>query len=341
MVADYLNEYADSFRAPIVQGAAVRSVRWRQGQFFVVSDEGALRAKAVVIATGYADVPAVPDFARELDRSIRQVTPDVYRNPNQLPDGAVLVVGASATGVQIADELAGAGRDVLLAVGRHSRVPRRYRGMDIMWWLESMGLLDRTIHPSETRRPEPSLQIVGRADGRLVDLPALFDRGVQITGRVGGINHRTVSFADDLRLTTTAADVRLGRLLDRIDQYATVNGLDAEIGPRQRPEPSDRVNRPGLSPRLDLRARGVQSVIWATGYRRRYPWLQLPVLDAAGEIRQTAGRTPFPGLLVVGMLRQTRRSSTFLDGVRHDAALVVDHLIKNVVYGRESERKAS
>lgn len=253
-----------------------------------------------------------------------------------------MVVGASATGVQLADELAAAGRDVVLAVGRHTRMPRRYRGMDIMWWLDSMGLLDRRAGPADAARPpEPSLQIVGRADGREVDLPSLAERGIHVTGRVSGFGSGTVALADDLRITTAAADARLRRLLHRIDEFAAARRLDGEVDPPARPAAS--VPVPGYSApsRLDLRAKGIRTAIWATGYRRRYPWLHLPVLDTAGDIRHAAGRTALPGLMVVGMRWQSRRNSTFLDGVRHDAALVVDHLINEVLTRAETTRRAS
>ena len=211
-VAGYLGSYADSFDAPVVQGAEVRSVRRWAGGYLVVSDAGSWTADAVVVATGYCDEPAVPAVARDLDPTILQLTPDRYRNPDGVPDGGVLVIGASATGVQLADELAAAGRDVVLAVGRHARMPRRYRGMDIMWWLDSMGLLDRRAGPADAARPpEPSLQIVGRADGREVDLPSLAERGIHVTGRVSGFGSGTVALADDLRITTAAADARLRR----------------------------------------------------------------------------------------------------------------------------------
>ena len=336
-VAEYLTAYADSFGAPIIHGAEVRSVRRRGAGYQVVSDAGIWSAAAVVIATGYSDQPAVPELAGTLHPSIRQITPDLYRNPGDVPVGRVLVVGASATGAQLADELATAGRDVVLAVGRHTRVPRRYRGMDIMWWLDSMGMLDRPLTTAQlARRPEPSLQIVGSTNGREIDLPSLAERGIRLAGRVTGAGGRELTFADDLATTAAAADSKLDRLLGRIDHFATTTGLDHEIDPPDRP----RQIAGGPDARQPLeKVDAIRAVIWATGYRRAYPWLRVPVLNAAGEIQQSAGRTPAPGLLVIGMRSQTRRSSTFLDGVRHDAALVVDHLINGALAG--SARRAS
>jgi putative flavoprotein involved in K+ transport len=330
-VVDYLGRYAASFRAPVFQQVQVHSVSWTRGRFVVDSDAGSWTADSVVVATGYCHEPAVPAIARALHPSIRQLTPDRYRNPDDVPDGGVLVVGGSATGVQLADELAAHGCAVTLAVGRHTRVPRRYRGVDIMRWLDSMGLLDRPIRPADAKRPEPSLQIVGDAMGREVGLLSLSARGIRITGRVTGLDRGVVKLADDLPVTAPAADARLDRLLDRIDHFAASTGLDSSIGPPIRPAASIGARCADQSGRISLHASGFRSIIWATGYRPRYPWLQLPVLGGDGEIRQTAGRTPVKGLLVVGMRSQSRRSSTFLDGVRHDAATVVDHLVSAVL----------
>ena len=366
-VAGYLTGYASSFDAPVREGPAVLSVRWQGGRhggrhsgrhggrssgphggrFLVDTDAGSWVADAVVIATGFCDEPAVPAVAAGLDPSIHQVTPDRYRNPSELPAGGVLVVGASATGAQLADELAADGREVLMAVGRHTRLPRRYRGRDIMWWLDSMGVLDRPVdHERIHRNPEPSLQIVGSgpdARPRDVDLPSLQARGIRLRGRLVGLDGTHVEFADDLAATAAAADAKLATLLRRIDVHVTATGPEFEVFPpgRVRPLVPDSVAAPT---RLDLRAAGVRSVLWATGCRRRYPWLHVPVLDAAGEIRHTAGLTAAPGLAVVGQRWQTRRSSTFLDGVRHDAAHVVDHLMTTVLMSpalAESVRNAS
>jgi putative flavoprotein involved in K+ transport len=339
-VAEYLTAYADSFGAPIIHGAEVRSVRLRGAGYQVVSDAGIWSSAAVVMATGYSDQPAIPEWAGVLHPSIRQITPDLYRNPGDVPDGRVLVVGASATGAQLADELAAAGRDVVLAVGRHTRVPRRYRGMDIMWWLDSMGMLDRPLTPAQlARRPEPSLQIIGSTDGREVDLPSLAERGIRLTGRVTGAGGRELTFAEDLASTVAAADSRLDRLLGRIDHFAATTGLDHEIDPPNRPRLLADQPEAGGAWQPPQKVDGVRAVIWATGYRRAYPWLHVPVLNAAGEIQHSAGRTPALGLLVIGVRSQTRRSSTFLDGVRHDAALVVDHLMNGALAG--SARRAS
>ena len=252
--------------------------------------------------------------------------PSRYRNPRGLPDGGVLVVGASATGVQLADELAAAGRPVVLAVGRHSRLPRRYRGMDIFWWLERIGSLDRTIDemadPASARR-EPSLQLVGRPDHADLDLATLQAVGVELAGRLVAVDGSAVRFARDLPSTVAAVDERRRQLLASIDAHIDATGLAAEVLDPVPPRP---VAVGGAPDHLDLRARGITTVIWATGHRRSYPWLALPVLDAAGEIRQRRGVTPVPGLYVLGQRFQHRRSSSFIDGVGRDAVDIADHL---------------
>jgi len=325
-VAAYLTAYARSFAAPVVGGAELESVRPAPEGYRVDTAAGSWTARAVVVATGWCQFPAVPDASRALDRGIAQLTAATYANPSALPGGRVLVVGASSSGVQLADELAAAGRDVVLAVGGHTRLPRTYRGLDILWWLSAMGLFDRETHPS--RGPDPSLQLIGRADRRDVDLPSLQQRGVSLAGRVVSVEGTRVRFASDLPGTTASADARMAALLHRVDAYAHAVGLDDEIEPPPPPLPAARTD--AAVGELDLAAAGFGTVLWATGYRRAYPWLHVPVLDAAGEIRHVRGATPAPGLHVIGMRRQTRRSSTFLDGVRHDAALVVDAVLADL-----------
>jgi putative flavoprotein involved in K+ transport len=243
-----------------------------------------------------------------------------------VPEGGVLVVGASATGVQLADELAEDGRDVVLAVGSHSRLPRRYRGMDIFWWLQRIGTFDRTIDelpdPVAARR-EPSLQLVGRPDHRTVDLATLRARGVELTGRMSGIDGHRVTLNADLAETVAKADDRLRRVLGEIDRHIDATGLTAEV---LDPEPQLAVTVGEPVDTIDLRDRGITSVIWATGHRREYPWLNVPVLDEAGEIRQRFGVTEFPGLYVLGQRFQHYRSSNFIEGVGRDAELVAEHL---------------
>lgn len=325
--AGLLQAYARSFQAPVAEGAAVRSVSSAGGGYHVTSDAGAWTAGAVVVATGYCATPAVPPIAAALDRRIVQLTPDRYRTPTDVPDGGVLVVGASATGVQLADELAAAGRDVVLSVGQHTRVPRRYRGRDILWWLDAMGSFDRPAGTAaDSVRLGPSLQLVGQPR-REVDIPALLDRGVRPVGRLLAAEGQGFTFADDLASTAAAADARLLRLLDRIDRFAVHTGLTGARRPERHPGSLGRISDTGP---WRPRGRGIRTVLWATGYQRPYPWLHVPVLDGSGEIVHHAGRTPAPGLTVVGLGGHARHAPAFIRGVAYEAELVVGHVLDHL-----------
>ena len=277
----------------------------------------------MVVATGYHSHPKIPDLAAGLAPGLAQVTASSYRSPASLPDGGVLVVGASASGVQIAQELTRAGRRVVLAVGCHTRLPRRYRGQDILWWLDRVGALDRSIDQmadAEAARAEPSLQLVGSADPRGVDLGVLQAAGVRLTGRLRAIDGTVARFADDLADTMAAAQDRLTRVLGEIDRYAATCAWPAPA------EPPPVIAVPAAPSRIDLGRAGITAVVWATGFRPWYPWLAVPVLDRDGRIRHRRGVTEVPGLYAIGLRFQSRRSSTFVDGARHDAAYLADHL---------------
>ena len=326
-VVDYLDRYARSFRAPVEPDTTVREVERAGAGYRVVTDRGAWVASSVVIATGHCDTPFVPPLARSLPEDVAQVVPSRYRSPRELPEGGVLVVGASSTGVQLADEIHASGRPVTLAVGRHTRLPRTYRGRDILWWLDAMGILDEAadqVFDLAISRGQPSLQLVGRPDRATLDLPTLQERGVRLVGRAAGVEGGRVAFADDLVVQTVAADARLARLVQRIDVFAARTGLAAEVGP---PEPFRPFFWPAAAPAsIDLRAEGIRTVVWATGFRRVYPWLKVPVLDSSGEIRHEGGVTPLPGLYVIGLYFLRRRKSSFIDGVGQDAMDLTTHL---------------
>jgi len=334
----HLTGYAASFGAPVEEHAIVWLVQGRDDGFEVLTSRGVWRARNVVVATGWCDRPAVPSVASELSADVHQVVPAEYRNPGSLPDGGVLVVGASATGVQLADELRAAGRDVTLAVGSHTRMPRSYRGRDIYWWLHHTGMLDKTIDemPDHRRaRGEPSAQLVGGPEPRPIDLTTLQAAGVRLIGRVVGAAGHRVRLASDLPATVAAADHRLRRLLDVIDRHIDASGLRHEV---LDPEPTTRpVAAAGVVRDLDLRAAGIRTVVWATGHRRSYRWLRPPVLDAHGEIRQRRGRTPVRGLYVLGQRFQHRRSSNFIGGVGRDAEDVAAHIATHLT-GRPTGR---
>jgi putative flavoprotein involved in K+ transport len=343
-LVQYLEQYAAFFGAPVLRRTTVLEVARAQGpdraRFRVVTDTGTWHACHVVVATGPRTRPHVPAGLSGLSHRIAIVSSAAYRSPASLPPGGVLVVGASASGVQIADELISAGRDVAIAVGRHTRMPRRYRGMDAFWWLEATGRLARTIDEvpdPEVARRETSLQLVGRGDPEVRDrdlgLPSLQARGGRLFGRLHGVAGTVASFADDLADRVAEADVRMHGFLDSVDRYVERAGLAREVMPGIRPLPLQ-LAEPVT--RLDLAAEGIGTVLVAAGYRPDHPWLRIPVLAADGSIRQRRGVTSVPGLYVVGQYFQHRRDSAFIDGARHDARSVVSHLL-----GRETSGLAA
>lgn len=324
--ARHLRGYADDFSAPVLTGTTVHDVRAHPSGYAVRTSRGDWVARHVVVASGPHARANVPPGLERSDLPLVATTD--YRNPRRLPAGGVLVVGASATGVQIAAELRLAGRHVTLAAGRHTRMPRRYRGMDAFWWLDRTGRLarplDSTADPDLARR-EPSLQLAGHGPGggRRLDLQALHSLGVQLTGRLVDVRGRHAWFADDLGSTTAAADAAMHRFLDAVDDHIERTGLTREVLPARRPA----AFTPSPSPtRLDLVAAGITSIVVAAGMRPDYSWLSVPVLDSDGYVTQVRGATPAPGLYVVGQPFQHRRDSTFIDGAGHNAHDVVGHL---------------
>jgi len=326
-VVALLEQYSRSFSAPVEEETTVRSVKRVLSWYRVTTDHSIWEAPNVVVATGHCDVPLIPEMANGLSDTIFQLVPTRYRNPGSLPDGGVLVVGASASGIQLADELRRAGRSVTLAVGRHTRMPRIYRGRDVMWWLDRMGLLEEPVDPA---RLKPSLQLVGRPDKSTLDLGMLQERGVRLVGAATGAARGVMSFADQLEATTSKADEKLLELRARIDALIDQEGLTGDVEPA---EPFVPV-RPRKAPTsIDLGADGITSVLWATGFRRHYPWLKVPVLDARGEIRHRGGVADTPGLYVLGLQFLRRRNSSFIDGVGRDAIELSEHLAQRL-HGR-------
>jgi len=324
------DRYSAQSSAPIISGTSVVSVEPADSGFRVITDRGTWLADSVVVATGYCDLPAVPGSSRGLPASITQLVPANYRRPAQLPPGGVLIVGASSTGVQLADEIQQSGRQVTLAVGRHLRLPRRHRGRDVLWWLDELGVLNQpaeTVHSIEISRHQPSLQLVGKPDHSSLDVGLLQDRGVRLVGRVLGITRYEVALADDLIANTAAADVKMAEVLTRIDRYITRTGFPAEDPEPFRPTWPAALDTPE---RLNLKSEGIETVIWATGYRRAYPWLRVPVLDDSGEIMQAGGFTPRFGLYVLGMNFQSRRNSSFIDGVGADAWTIAEQIARSI-----------
>jgi putative flavoprotein involved in K+ transport len=266
-------------------------------------------------------------FAPELPPEIEQLTPFGYRNPSQLPDGGVLVVGASATGVQLAAELRQSGRPVILSVGEHVRLPRTYRGRDVLWWMDAAGVWDQRYDEVDDlvrARRLPSPQLVGTPERATLDLNALTAMGVELVGRFAALRDGSALFSGGLRNVCSLADLKLERLLDLFDEWARAEGRDAEVAAPERFAPTE-VPR---SARLELRLGGgeVRAVLWATGYEPDYAWLDVPVIDQKGHLRHDGGSVESPGLYTLGLPVLRRRKSTFIHGIEDDARDVTDHL---------------
>jgi len=326
-VIDFIEGYARAISAPVRTHTRVISMRPTDAGYLVRTDRGDWHARCVVLASGACNVPCVPRLAEAVSPAIRTLTPTTYRNPDQLEDGGVLVVGASATGVQLADEIHRSGRPVTLAVGEHIRAPRTYRGRDIQWWMDAAGVLDQRydeVDDIDRARRVPSLQLVGSPERAMLDLNALRDDGVRLVGRLAGIADGRLQFSGSLANQCTLSDLKLGRLLDAIDRFATEHGLDGEVGSPHRFSPTRVDESPTLT--LDLARSGIRTILWATGFRPDYTWLEVPVLDRKGRIRHDGGVTPAPGLYVMGLPFLRRRRSQLIDGAGADARELSAHL---------------
>jgi putative flavoprotein involved in K+ transport len=326
-VVDLIDRYARMIDAPVRTNTTVRSVRALDDGYAVETDEDTWRAQTVVLASGACNIPVVPPVADAIPASITTLTPPQYRHPGQLEEGGVLVVGASATGIQLADEVHRSGRPVTLAVGEHVRAPRVYRGMDIQWWMDATGLLDERYDEVDDivrARNLPSMQLVGTPERTSIDLNALTANGVRLVGRIAGVREGTAQFSGSLRNQCALADLKLGRLLDTIDEWAAANGLDNELEPPQRLAPTEVAASPPLS--LDLRSGEIETIIWATGFRPDYSWLDVPILDRKGRVRHDGGVTQSPGMYLMGMPFLRRRKSTLIDGAGDDARDLSAHL---------------
>ena len=326
-VARLIVDYATESAAPVRANTTVTAIRVDGGGYLVQTDRGAWHAKTVVLAGGASGVADVPQpLAQQVPAGITTLSTLDYRNPAGLPDGGVLVVGPSASGIQIAHELRCSGRPVTLAVGEHIRMPRTYRGQDILWWMDASGLLNERYDevPDLPRaRSLPSMQLVGTPERATLDLNALRTLGVRLVGRLAGIRDGTALFSGSLPNVCVLADLKLGRLLDTIDGWAALAGFGDEQPPR-RFAPTEVPAQVPLS--IDLRSGEIASIVWATGYRPELSWLHVPVLDRKGRIVHDGGVTAAPGLYLIGMPFLRRRKSSLIDGAGPDAAELTGHL---------------
>ena len=327
-VIDFITNYANAISAPVRTHTMVTSVRGTEMGYLVRTDHGDWLCRAIVVASGACNIAEIPTFANRVPPSIVQLTAQEYRNPEQLPDSGVLVVGASSSGTQIAYEIHRSGRPVTLSVGEHIRAPRVYRGKDLEWWMDAAGMLDERydeIDDIARARRVPSLQLAGTLDRSTLDINALTGIGVEVVGRLGGISERgKAQFSGSLRNMCALSDLKMGRLLDRIDEWAQKNGLDGVVGPPHRLPPTRVDPAPPLG--MDLTTREVKAIIWATGYRPDYSWLEVPVLDRKGRLQHDGGVVSAPGLYLMGTQFMRRRKSALIDGAGDDARDLSTHL---------------
>lgn len=330
-VAEFIAGYATSLRALVHAHTTVLRVSptGKEG-WHIETDKGDWSCRAIVLASGACRHAHVPVLAKALPTTVAQCTARSYRRPSDLDPGGVLVVGASASGLQLAQELRGSGRRVLLACGEHVRMPRLYRGRDVQWWLLASGVLDQRIeHMDEPQRARrlPSPQLVGSDAHATLDLNALQAQGVEVCGRLAGIRGNRVLFSGSLRNVCALADLKLDRMLDGFDSWTAKAGVERDVGNVERLDPTAVPALPPLSAEL---GRDIRSIVWATGYRPGFEWLDAPVFDRRGELRHDRGIVDAPGLYVLGLPFLRRRKSSFIHGaeddVREIAPYVVAHL---------------
>ena len=324
-VADYFVAYAEKVGAPIRCGVEVTSVRKNVGRagFRVETSDGTIEARFVVAATGPFQRPVFPPLV-PADAGVPQIHSSAYRNPQQLPDGAVLVVGAGSSGVQIAEEIQSSGRQVYLSVGPHDRPPRRYRGRDFVWWLGVLGKWDAAAPPQGAEHV--TIAVSGARGGHTVDFRTLAAAGITLLGRALSFDEGTMRFAPDLAENIANGDANYLSLLDEADDYVARNGLDLPEEPEARilgPDP-DSVTDPRID--LDLADAGVASIVWATGFALDHSWLQVAAFDEKGKPQHQRGVSSEPGVYFLGLPWQSRRGSSFIWGVWHDARYIADQI---------------
>ncbi len=325
-VANFIAAYADFIKAPVRCGVEVTSLKRNEdgSGFLADTASGQIQAANVVLATGWLQRPIIPDLL-PAGTDIFQVHAARYRNPDQLPDGAVLVVGAGPSGAQIADELMRAERGVYLSVSRHRRVPRRYRGKDYVWWQTAMGAFETPVE----RRPPNLLTLVhsGAYGGRTIDFRRFAERGMVLLGRAEAARDGVMTFAPNLAEYLAAGDASYLSYLDTVDAFVALNNVKVPEDPDARIIPAGPPYLDEPIQRMDLRAAGIGAIVWATGYGYDLGWIQCPVLDERGCPRQHLGITDVPGLYFLGLHWQSKASSAFIPGVGDDAARLADHIV--------------
>jgi len=323
----YMDGYSNTISAPIHTGVNVNQVTQTQNGYRVLTSEGEWQCRTLVMATGACNIPVIPRISEALPRELDSLTPYQYRNPEQLAAGGVLVVGASASGLQLASEIQNSGRQVTVAAGEQVRMPRSHRGRDIMWWMDQCGILDRRydeIDDIRRARRVPSSQLVGGDQGRNLDINSLQEEGVEFVGRLAGVHNHKAQFSGSLANVCKMADLKMGRLLRAIDEWALTQDYAAELPETFMPAATRIIDSPRLE--LDFGSGEIDTVIWATGFRPDYSWLKVPVLDHKGMLKHDGGVVESPGLYVMGLPFMRRRKSLFIDGVGDDARDLAAHM---------------
>jgi putative flavoprotein involved in K+ transport len=334
-ITAFVESYASAIDCPVLTGTTVTALRLVDGGYEVETNQRRWRCRCVVLASGAANVPSLPQFALRIPDHIVQVNPLEYRSPEQLPDGPVLVVGAAATGVQLAAEIHGSGRPVTLSVGEHVRMPRTYRGRDIQFWMEAIGRLDERydeVDEISKARRVASPQLVGTPERQTIDLNRLSDAGVKLRGRLGAVRDGTAQFSGGLGNHCALADQKLIRLLDEIDRWIAEHDLDAAVGQVERYE-STKVER-GAPLTLNMGRGEIGTVVWSTGFRPDLSWVDLPVFAASGALRHDGGVvTDAPGVYFLGATFLRRRRSSFIHGADDDTRDLADHVAAYLAKG--------
>ncbi len=324
-VVEYFVDYAAMIKAPVRCGVEVLQVNKIEGRrgFRVQTSTGNIKADTVVAATGAFQRPVYPSFVPETT-GLEQIHSSAYHNPQQLPEGGVLVIGAGSSGTQIAEELVDSGRQVYLSVGAHDRPPRRYRGHDFVWWLGVLGKWDaQALAPG---LEHVTIAVSGAHGGKTVDFRRLAEKGLMLVGLTEAFSDGVMQFADNLGSNIAKGDANYLSVLDEADAYIERNGLDLPEEPEARhlgPDPQC-VSHPILQ--LDLAEAGVSSIIWATGYAVDYSWLNVDTFDESGKPKHQRGVSMEPGVYFLGLPWQSRRGSSFIWGVWHDAKFIADQI---------------
>jgi putative flavoprotein involved in K+ transport len=323
-VVRFLEDYARRIEAPVRCGVTVHAVRQHGSVGFLVDTSiGAFDADNVVAATGSFHDPLIPPEHAELPESIVRLHSSAYRNSRQLPSGGVLVVGGGASGVQIAQELNESGRKVYLSIGRYRRTPRSYRGRDLYWWFGALNIWDRSVEQYPDLKRGPLFIVSGVGGGRDVNLRRFPDEGITLLGRTSAIRAGKITFADDLEHTLAQGEDWFAELRVQMDEYARVNGLDLPEEPA-----TEKLSQPTAPPivELDVGDAGISAVIWASGFRYNFDWVNVPAIGPSGEPLQQRGVSPCPGFFFLGLRRMFNLRSNLFEGVGEDANYIADHI---------------